>query len=154
MILTDRLGLNSNYTPVDLRQALGDFVKRVRGGSPESKFAAHHVRRTGRPDDPIHECSGRARPGPGPAVQHLATAAIIDGVSDAAKQLAAAPTERRAVLVVASSYRQDQSSLRTDLAGEALRISIEFAVGRRGPGRDRANSAIRPVKKRSTSAAA
>ena len=39
VLLTDRLGLNSNYTPFDLRQALGDFVRIVRTGSPESKFA-------------------------------------------------------------------------------------------------------------------
>ena len=123
VILTDRLGLNSNYTPVDLRQALGDFVKRVRGGSPESKFAlttfdgpvVQMTRFTSAPAE-LDRALGRLS-------SIVATAAIIDGVSDAAKQLAAAPTERRAVLVVASSYRQDQSSLRTDLAGEALRIS-------------------------------
>ena len=123
VILTDRLGLNSNYTPVDLRQALGDFVKRVRAGSPESKFAlttfdgpvVQMTRFTSAPAE-LDRALGRLS-------SIVTTAAVIDGVSDAAKQLAAAPTERRAVLVVASSYRQDQSSLRTDLAGEALRIS-------------------------------
>ena len=40
------------------------------------------------------------------------TAALLDALSDASTATAAAPTERRMVLVVVASYRMDQSSLR------------------------------------------
>ena len=123
VLLTDRLGLNPNYTPFDLRQALGDFVKIVRTGSPDSKFAlttfdgpvVQLTKFTSAPAE-LDRALGRLS-------SMVPTAAVVDGMSEATKQLAAAPTERRVVLVVLSSYRQDQSSLRTDLAGDQLRMS-------------------------------
>jgi len=123
VLLTDRLGLNPNYTPFDLRQALADFVRLVRTGSPEAKFALTTF------DGPVVQLTKfTSAPGEldralGRLSSVVTTAAILDGVSEATKQLAAAPTERRAVLVVVSSYRLDQSSLRTDLVGEQLRMS-------------------------------
>lgn len=123
VLLTDRLGLNPNYTPFDLRQALGDFVKIVRTGSSESRFALTTF------DGPVVQLT-KFTSAPAELDRTLGrlstmvpTAAIVDGVSEATRQLSTAPTERRAVLVVAASYRQDQSSLRTDLAGEQLRMS-------------------------------
>ncbi len=123
VLLTDRLGLNPNYTPFDLRQALADFVRVVRTGSPEAKFALTTF------DGPVVQLTKfTSAPGEldralGRLSSIVTTAAIVDGVSEATKQLAAAPTERRAVLVVVSSYRLDQSNLRTDLVGEQLRMS-------------------------------
>lgn len=123
VLLTDRLGLNPNYTPFDLRQALGDFVKIVRTGSPESKFALTTF------DGPVVQLTKfTSAPAEldrtlGRLSSMVPTAAIVDGLNEATKQLAAAPTERRAVLVLVSSYRLDQSNLRTDLAGEQLRMS-------------------------------
>jgi hypothetical protein len=123
VLLTDRLGLDTPYTPFDLRQALGDFVKAIRTASPESKFALTTF------DGPVVQVT-KFTSAPGELDRALGrlssvtpTAAILDGVSDAAEQLVRAPTERRAMFVVASAYREDQSSLRTDLAGERLRIS-------------------------------
>jgi VWFA-related protein len=123
VVLTDRLGLNSNYTPVDLSLALRDFVKIVRAGSPESKFALTTF------DGPVVQVT-KFTSAPAEfdrALGRLSTmvpsAALLDAMGDASRQLARAPTERRMVMVVLASYRQDQSDLRTDLAGEELRIS-------------------------------
>lgn len=123
VLLTDRLGLNSNYTPFDLRQALGDFVKLIRARSPESRFALTTF------DGPIVQLT-RFTSAPAELDRALGrlssivpTAVIVDAVSDGARQLAAAPTGRRALFVVLSSYREDQSNLQTDLVGEQLRMS-------------------------------
>jgi hypothetical protein len=123
LLLTDRLGLDTNYTPFDLRQALGDFVKAIRGRAPESKFALTTF------DGPVVQVT-KFTSAPAELDRAIArlssvspTAAILDGVSDSAQQLGRAPTERRAVFVIVAAYRQDQSGLRTDLAGEQLRVS-------------------------------
>jgi VWFA-related protein len=123
VILTDRLGLDSNYTPFDLRQALGDFVKAIRAAAPESKFALTTF------DGPVLQVT-KFTSAPGELDRALGrlssvttSAAILDGLTDSTQQISRAPTERRAVFVVAAAYREDQSSLRTDLAGEQLRMS-------------------------------
>ena len=123
LILTDRLGLDSNYTPFDLRQALGDFVKAVRAAAPESKFALTTF------DGPVLQLT-KFTSAPAELDRALGrlssvttSAAILDGMTDSAQQISRAPTERRVVFVVAAAYREDQSSLRTDLAGEQLRMS-------------------------------
>ena len=123
VLLTDRLGLNSNYTPFDIGQALGDFVKKIRAGAPDGKFGLTTF------DGPVVQVTGFAS---APAELDRAlgklstlstTAAILDGVSAATRQLAQAPTARRILMVVVASYRLDQSSVRTDIAGEQLRLS-------------------------------
>jgi VWFA-related protein len=123
VVLTDRLGLNPNYTPVDLSLALRDFVKIVRAGSPESRFALTTF------DGPVIQVT-KFTSAPAEldrALGRLSTmvpsAALLDALSDASQQLSTAPTERRMIMVVLASYRQDQSSLRTDLAAEQLRVS-------------------------------
>ena len=123
LILTDRLGLDPNYTPFDLRQALGDFVKAIRARAPESKFALTTF------DGPVVQVT-KFTSAPGELDRQVArlssvttTAAILDGMSDSAQQISRAPTERRVIFVVVAAYREDQSSLRTDLAGEQLRMS-------------------------------
>jgi VWFA-related protein len=123
VLLTDRLGLNSNYTAFDLRQALNDFVKAMKTGAPESKFALTTF------DGPVVQVTGFASAPSdldralGRLSTNTPTAALLDGMSAATRQLAQAPTVRRILLVVLASYRVDQSSLRTDITGEQLRLS-------------------------------
>jgi len=123
LLMTDRLGLNSNYTAFDLSKALNDFVKAVRTGAPDSKFALTTF------DGPVVQVT-KFTSAPAELDKALGrlstvspTAALLDGMSSAANDLARAPTDRRILLVVVASYRLDQSSLRTDIAGEQLRMS-------------------------------
>src|SRR5262245_28608272 len=123
VLLTDRLGLDSNYTAFDIGQALGDFVKKIRAGAPDSKFGLTTF------DGPVVQVTGFAS-APAELDRSLGklstvstTAAILDGMSSATRQLAQAPTARRILMVVVASYRLDQSSVRTDIAGEQLRLS-------------------------------
>jgi hypothetical protein len=123
IVLTDRLGLNPNYTAFDLTEALRNFVRPIRAAHPESKFALTTF------DGPVVQVT-KLTSAPAEfdrAVGRLSTivptAALLDAVTDASRQLVAAPTERRAILVVVAAYREDQSSLRTDLTGEHLRMS-------------------------------
>jgi hypothetical protein len=123
VLLTDRLGLNSNYTPFDLSQALRDFVKAIRTGNPESKFGLTTF------DGPVVQVT-KFTSAPAELDRALGrlssvtpTAALLDGLNDASTQLGAAPTDRRIVLVVVAAYRVDQSNLRTDLVGEQLRMA-------------------------------
>jgi hypothetical protein len=123
VLLTDRLGLNSTYTPFDLSQALRDFVKIVRTGHPESKFGLTTF------DGPVVQLT-KFTSAPGELDRALGrlstvvpTAALLDALSDATRQLGSAPTERRIVLVVLAAYREDQSSLLTSLSTEQLRLS-------------------------------
>lgn len=123
LLLTDRLGLNSTYTPFDLSQALRDFVKAIRAGSPESRFGLTTF------DGPVVQVT-KFTSAPAELDRALGrlssvtpTAALLDALSDASRQLTAAPTDRRMVLVVVASYRVDQSGLGTDLTGEQLRMS-------------------------------
>jgi VWFA-related protein len=123
LMMTDRLGLNSNYTAFDLSKALSDFVKTLRTGAPDSKFALTTF------DGPVVQVT-KFTSAPAELDKALGrlstispTAALLDGMSSAATDLARAPTGRRILLVVVASYRLDQSSLRTDVAGEQLRMS-------------------------------
>jgi VWFA-related protein len=123
VLLTDRLGLNSSYTPFDLSQTLRDFVKAIRAGNPDSKFGLTTF------DGPVVQVT-KFTSAPAELDRALGrlstvtpTAALLDALSDASRQLTAAPTDRRVVLVVLASYRVDQSGLRSDLAGEQLRMS-------------------------------
>ncbi len=123
VLMTDRLGLNPNYTTFDLGQALKDFVKVIRKGNADSKFAlttfdgpvVQLTKFTGAPAE-LDRALGRLS-------TTEPTAALLDAMSDASRQLNAAPTERRVMLAVLASYRGDQSHLRTDIAGEQLRMS-------------------------------
>lgn len=123
LMMTDRLGLNSNYTAFDLSKALSDFVKALRTAAPDSKFALTTF------DGPVVQVT-KFTSAPAELDKALGrlstvspTAALLDGMSSAANDLARAPTDRRILLVVVASYRLDQSSLRTDVAGEQLRMS-------------------------------
>jgi VWFA-related protein len=123
VLLTDRLGLNATYTPLDLRQALGDFVKVIRAGSPDSRFAlttfdgpvVQITKFTSAPAE-LDRALGR--------LSSLAPeAALLDALTDACQQMSAAPTERRMIFTVLAAYRSEASTVNTEIVGEQLRAS-------------------------------
>ena len=123
LILTDRLGLNSTYTAFDTGQALKDFVKAIRTGSPDSKIAlttfdgtTMQVTKFTSPPAELDHALGRLG-------SMTSDAVLLDGLADAARTMRGAPTDRRVILVLLAAYRSDQSGMQTDLVGEMLRLS-------------------------------
>jgi hypothetical protein len=123
VILTDRLGLIPTYSPFDLRQALGDFIKGIRVLNPESKFALTTV------DGPVVQVAKFTTPSfeLERLIGRLSTmapdAALLDGLFDAVRSVDAAPTDRRVIFVMYAAYRPDQSNVRPEVVAELLRLS-------------------------------
>jgi VWFA-related protein len=123
VLLTDQLGLTNSYPVTDLREALLAFVRTIRTGSRDARFALltfdGSPRVVARLDTspPILEREIERLVGVSP------TSVLIDGVQQAARTLMDAPSERRIIVNVFSAYRADQSSVRTDELGETLRVS-------------------------------
>jgi Ca-activated chloride channel homolog len=123
VLLTDRLGISSNYTPYDVHQALGGFVKAVRAGPPDSRFALTtfdgtviDVTRFGSAPAELDRALGKLS-------SNSADAVLLDGLADACRAMNDAPSERRVIFVVLADYRPDQSNVQNDVVGEMLRLS-------------------------------
>ncbi len=122
VLLTDRLGLGAAYTPFDLARSLRTFVKTVTSAVAGSHFALTtfdgpvvRVTSFGYPPAELDKILGR-----------LSTvspdSALRDAVLDVCQMMRAAPTARRAIFTVFAGYKPDMSTVRTDNAGEALRL--------------------------------
>jgi hypothetical protein len=122
VLLTDRLGLAAAYTPFDLARSLRTFVKTVTSAVAGSHFALTtfdgpvvRVTSFGYPPAELDKTLGR-----------LSTvspdSALRDAVLDVCRMMRAAPTARRAIFTVFAGYKPDTSTVRTDNAGEALRL--------------------------------
>ncbi len=123
VILTDQLGLTSAYPLTDLREGLAQFVKTIRGASPDAQFALLTF-------DGSQNVRARFDSNPAILDRELARlvgvapgSVLLDAVHQAARLFVKGPTERRAILNVFAAYRQDTSSLRTDEVGRTLRQS-------------------------------
>ena len=123
VLLTDQLGLNPTYTPVEIRAAMSAFVRTIRGGGPAPVFSLLTF------DGPIRVVT-RFTSTPlvlDRAIDRLVGAApdsvLLDAVVEAARVMHGAPTDRRIIFTILSAYRPDQSTERSDVAGERLRES-------------------------------
>lgn len=123
VLLTDQLGLNPTYTPVEIRQAMSTFVKTIRDRQPSTAFSLFTF------DGPIRVVT-TFKTTPlmlDRAIDRLVGAApdsvFLDAVVEAARALNSAPTDRRIMFTILSAYRPDQSTERSDTAGERLRQS-------------------------------
>ena len=124
VILTDRLGLTPTYGPLDIRQALSDFIKVLRTAQPDTKFALTTF------DGPViqvtkfHDCPIRARQAARPVVHDRpGRRAARRPAGCRAGTCFTAPSERRVIFTVYAGYRPDISAVRTDAAAEMLRLS-------------------------------
>jgi hypothetical protein len=123
VLLTDQLGLTPTYTPVEIRGAMSGFVKAMRAGQPATAFSLLTF------DGPIRVVTTFTST---PvildrAIDRLVGAApdsvFLDALVEAGRALTSAPTDRRVIFTILSAYRPDQSSERSDVAGERLRQS-------------------------------
>lgn len=123
LILTDRLGLNSTYTPFDVGQALGDLVTAIRKGSEQPRFALTTF------DGPVIQVTqfSSALSVTERALGRLATnaeeAVVLDGLSDACRSMMSAPTDRRVIVTLVSAYKPDRSTIQPEAMGNILRMS-------------------------------
>ena len=122
LILTDRLGLNSTYTPFDVGETLKDFTTTIRKGTDDARFALTTF------DGPVIQvatfASGAATDR---ALGRLATnaeeAALLDGLRDACRSMITAPTERRVIFTLVAAYKPDRSTVQPETIGDLLRLS-------------------------------
>ena len=122
IILTDRLGLETGYSPFDVGRALRNFVKTLTTLVPGSQFALTTF------DGPVVRVANFSMP---PVeldkiLGRLATvatdSALRDAVMDVCAMIRKAPTPRRAIFTVYAGYRPDTSTTRTELVGQALEV--------------------------------
>jgi hypothetical protein len=123
VLLTDRLGLTSLYLPYDVHQALGNFVKGIRAGAPDSQFALTTF------DGSVIEVTKlTAAPAEldraiGKLSSNTTDAVLLDAVVDACRTLNDAPSQRRVIFVLLADYRPDQSNVQNSTLSEILRLS-------------------------------
>jgi VWFA-related protein len=136
VLLTDRLGLTTSYSPVDLQRALTSFVTRLRRDAPGSHFALTTF------DGPVvRVLNFTSLPAElSRQIGRLTTiaedAALLDALTDACRQMMKAPTARRAIFLLYAGYRPDTSTATPELAGLMLQASgaSVWAVEARIPG--------------------
>jgi hypothetical protein len=123
LILTDRLGLNSTYTPFDVGETLRDFTTTIRKGAENARFALTTF------DGPVIQvatfASGLAATERvlGRLATNAEEAALLDGLRDACRSMISAPTERRIVLTLVAAYKPDRSTVQPETIGDLLRLS-------------------------------
>lgn len=122
VLLTDRLGLEQAYGPQDLGRALQSFVKIIRTKVPGSHLALTTF------DGPVVRLApfGQAGAELDRLLGRLSTvtrdSGLRDALIDACQMLRQAPSKRKVVFTIFAGYRPDMSSVRVDLAAEALRL--------------------------------
>ena len=123
VILTDRLGLSSNYTPFDVGQALREFVAVIRAGSPESKIALTTFDGTVLQVTKFTSAPAELDRALGRLSTTAQDAVFLEALADVCKLMRTAPTDRRIIFTLLAAYRPDQSNLRNEIAAEMLRLS-------------------------------
>ena len=122
-LLTDRLGHSTTYTQFDVQRALGSFARTLRQASPDVRIALSTF------DGPVSQIT-RFTSGATEldrALTRLPTVApdstLLDAIKDASTMMLRAPTVRRAIFALVAAYRPDQSTVRSDEAGQLLQLS-------------------------------
>jgi len=122
LILTDRLG-GSTYPAYEAHTALALFVKGVRAGIPDSKFALTTFDGTVITLNTFASGPAELDRSLGKLTSVAPDAVLLDGLYEAGKTLRTAPTPRKVVFAVVAAYRPDQSNFRNDILAEVLRLS-------------------------------
>lgn len=123
ILLTDRLGLNSTYTPFDVNQVLGELVKSIRKGSPDSKAALVTFDGIVLQVTKFTSAAGELDRALGRLASTAADAVLLDGLADACRMMKEAPSGRRVIFTLVAAYRPDQSNARNEIVAELLRTS-------------------------------
>ncbi len=123
VLLTDRLGLVSSYPAYEAHTALGNFVKGVRAGLPDSKFGLMTFDGTVITLNNFTSGPAELDRNLGKLTSMSQDAVITDGLLEATRLLRTTSTPRKVIFVVVAGYRPDQSNVRNDVITEALRLS-------------------------------
>ncbi len=123
VILTDRLGIVATYPAYEAHAALGQFVKGIRAGIPDSQFALTTFDGTVITLNSFTSGPAELDRNLGKLTSVAQDAVLLDGLFEACKMLRAAPTGRKVIFTVVAGYRPDQSNVRNDVLAEVLRLS-------------------------------
>jgi hypothetical protein len=123
VILTDRLGLDPNYTAFDVGQALHGFVSAIRARSPESRIALTTFDGIVLQVTKFSSAPGELDRALGRLQTTAPDAVFLEALADVCKAMRMAPTDRRIIFTLLAAYRPDQSSMYNDTAAEFLRLS-------------------------------
>ncbi len=123
VLLTDRLGVVSTYPAYEAHAALGNFVKGIRAGIPDSKMALITFDGTVITLNTFASGPVELDKNLGKLTSMSQDAVVVDGIFEACKLLRTAPTARKVIFTVVAGYRPDQSNVRNDVIAEVLRLS-------------------------------
>jgi len=123
VILTDRLGLNSTYTPFDVGQALRDFARAIRAANPESRIALTTFDGTVVQVTKFTSAFAETDRALGRLITNSEGAALFDALSAVCQAMRSAPTDRRIIFTLFAAYRPDLSTLQPEHVREMLRRS-------------------------------
>lgn len=123
IILTDRLGLNTNYTPFDVGQALRDFANALRKANPDHRVALTTFDGTIVEVTKLTSAFAETDRALGRLSTNTPEAVLFDGLATAFQAMRSAQTDRRIIFTLLAAYRPDTSTLQPDRLSEIMRLS-------------------------------
>jgi hypothetical protein len=123
VILTDRLGLNTNYTPFDTGQALRDFAGAIRKANSDSKVSLTTFDGTIVEVTKLTSAFAETDRALGRLSTSTPEAVLFDGLATASQAMRSAPSDRKIIFTLLAAYRPDVSVMQPDRLGEILRLS-------------------------------
>jgi len=123
VIFTDRLGLNSTYTPPAVGDALRGFARALRQANPDSRVALTTFDGTVVELTKFASAFAETDRALGRLITNSEGAALFDGLSAVCKAMQSAPTDRRIIFTLFAQYRPDLSALQPEHVREMLRRS-------------------------------
>jgi hypothetical protein len=123
IILTDRLGLNTTYTPFDTGQALRDFANTFRKANPDSKVALTTFDGTIVEVTRFTSAFAETERALGRLSTNTPEAVLFDGIATACNAMRSAPTDRKIIFTLLAAYKPDLSIMIADKLSEILRLS-------------------------------
>jgi hypothetical protein len=123
IILTDRLGLNTTYTPPAVGDVLRNFANAIRKASPDSKIALTTFDGTTVEVTKFTSAFAETNRMLGRLSTSTPEAVLFDGIATACQAMRSAPTDRKIIFTLLASYRPDHSPMQPDKLAEILRRS-------------------------------
>ena len=123
VILTDRLGLNTDYTPFDVGQSLRDFANALRKANPENRVALTTFDGTIVEVTKLTSAFAETDRALGRLSTNTPEAVLFDGLATAFQAMRSAQTDRKIIFTMLAAYRPDHSVMQPDKLSEIMRLS-------------------------------
>ena len=123
VILTDRLGLTSTYTPPLVGDTLRELAGAFRKANPDSKVALTTFDGTIVEITKFTSAFADTQRALGRLSTNTPEAVAFDGIATAAQAMRSAPTDRKIIFMLLAAYKPDHSVLIADKLPEILRVS-------------------------------